>query len=164
MIIELAAAELSDPARPSRRHLFFRAAANLEGHLEEQILFEELVERLEPWLVPRTYAVGDRLAVRGEVPEGLQLIVSGQTSVHDGAGRRLHQCGPGDVLEPWAAFSGHMAAANAIARTPCRTMMLTPTARGRLESDDNELSLRLFAYLICRQPSRDGLTLQAGRA
>ena len=159
MIIDMATTELSDPARPLRRNLFFRVAANLERYLEEQILFEELVDRLEPWLVPRTYEIGDRLAVRGEVPEGLQLIVSGQTSVHDGAGRRLYQCGPGDVLEPWAAFTEHMAVASAIARTPCRTMMLTPTARGLLESDDNELSLKLFAFLIGRQPTRGGLIL-----
>ena len=128
-----------------------RVADDLERHLAGLARFEELLEDLEPWLEPHEYEVGETLAVRGEVQDGLQLVVFGQATVHDADGARLFQCGPGDVVEPWAAFSGHLASATVIARDPCRTMTLTSVARGLLESDDNELTLRLFAFLVSRR-------------
>ena len=125
----------------------------LERHLDELVMFEGLLERLEPWLEPCEYAEGETLSVQGEVRDGVQLLVSGLVSVHDAEGTRLHHCGPGDVLDPWAAFEDkNVASTTAIARTPCRTMMLTPVARARLESDDNDLTLRFFTYIISRQP------------
>ena len=144
-----------------RGRLLERVADSLERHLDEMAAFEALVERLGPWLVAKEYAQGETLSVLGEVRDGLQLVVSGLVSVHDAESRRLHHRGPGDVLDPWAAFEDDsVASATAVARTPCRTMMLTPHARARLESEDNALALRLFAHLIGRQPPR-GLTLDA---
>ena len=74
--------------------------------------------------------------------------MAGEVSIHDPAGRRLCQCGPGDVIEPWAAFSEHPAESTAEARSACRTMMLSPAAMHLLQRDDNELALKLSAYLI----------------
>ena len=153
-IVAMAARELADPAQGLRRRLLNRIAVDLERHLDEQILFEEMLEELDPWLVSREYEAGETLVVRGAVQDGLQLLVSGHVSVHDAEGTRLYQCGPGDVVEAWAAFSEHIASVSAIARDPCRTMVLTAAARELLESDDNELSLRLFAFLIGRQQPR----------
>ena len=75
-------------------------------------------------------------------------------------GKRLYQCGPGDVIEPWAAFSEHLASTTAIARNRCRAMVLMPTRRELLEWDDNALTLRLFAFLIRNQSSRIALFRQ----
>ena len=151
--------ESPDPATGHGR-LLDRAAAELERHLEEQIRFEELLELLAPWLEPRQYAAGESLAARGEVQHGMQLLVSGRASVHDAEGRRLYECVPGDALEPWAAFTEHIAATTAVAHSACRTMMLTMPARERLESHDNALSLRLYAFLI-NQRSPHALSLHA---
>ena len=162
MVIAMADTELSDAAKDPHGRLLDRVALELERHLDEQVRFEELLEQLQPWLEPAGYEVGKALAVRGEVQNGLQFLVSGHATVHDAEGTRLYQCGPGDVLESWAAFTHHMASATTIARTPCRTMTLTPAARRLLESEDIDLCLRLFAFLISRQRSSRGLSLESG--
>ena len=160
-IVALTDAELSEPTMRSRGRLLDRVADDLERFLDDRIVFEDLIERLGPWLEPREYRRGDALTVRGELQEGLQFIVSGEASVHDGDGTRRLQRGPGDVLETWAAFSRHLAAATVIARTGCRTMLLTPGARQLVEADDRDLCLQLYAFLINRHSSREGLTAQA---
>ena len=162
MVIAMADTELSNAAKDSHGHLLDRVAPDLERHLDEQARFEELLEQLQPWLEPQGFEVGKALAVQGEVQNGLQLLVSGHASVHDAEGSRLYQCGPGDVLESWAAFTQHIASVTTIARTPCRTMTLTPAARRLLQSEDNDLCLRLFAFLLSRQPSSHGLSLKSG--
>ena len=136
-----------------RHRLFERVAVDMERHLDEQVVVEEMLDKLEPWLEVREYVVGDALAVRGEFQEGLQLLVSGTATVLDAHGTRLFECVPGDVLEPQAAFGEHPASATATARDPCRTMMLTPIGRKLLESDDKELSLKLYAFLVSRPSS-----------
>ena len=140
--------EHSQVDRAVRGRLLDRVAGDLERHLTVQIMFEELLEQLESWLEPRAFALGERLTDCGVQQDGAHFLVSGRASVYDSEGRRLYQCGPGDVLEPWAAFSEHIAAFTTIAQTPCLTMLLEPTRRELLEMDDNELTLRLFAFLI----------------
>ena len=153
LLITLAMRGPSGPKDDERGRLFERVAGRLERHLDEMVAFEELLERLEPWLEPRAYAEGEILSLQGEVRDGLQLLVSGLVSVHDAEGTRLHHCGPGDVLDAWSAFEEkNVASTTAIARTPCRTMMLTRDARERLESDDKDLTPRFFTYIISRQP------------
>ena len=153
LLIKSATSGPAGPKDDERGRLFDRVADALERHLDELVMFEGLLERLETWLEPCEYAEGETLSVQGEVRDGMQLLVSGLVSVHDAEGTRLHHCGPGDVLDPWAAFEDkNVASTTAIARTPCRTMMLTPVARARLESDDNDLTLRFFTYIISRQP------------
>ena len=153
LLIKSATSGPAGPEDDERGRLFDRVADALERHLDELVMFEGLLERLEPWLEPCEYAEGETLSVQGEVRDGVQLLVSGLVSVHDAEGTRLHHCGPGDVLDPWSAFEDkNEASTTAIARSPCRTMMLTPVARERLESDDNDLTLKFFSYLISRQP------------
>jgi SulP family sulfate permease len=152
LLITLAMRGPSGPKDDERGRLFERVAGRLERHLDEMVAFEELLERLEPWLEPRAYAEGEILSLQGEVRDGLQLLVSGLVSVHDAEGTRLHHCRPGDVLDAWSAFEEkNVASTTAIARTPCRTMMLTRDARERLESDDKDLTLTFFTYIISRQ-------------
>ena len=161
MVIAMAEAErtLSGAEERSHGRLLERVADDLERHLDEQVFFEEMLDQLTPWLESRGYQAGVALAALGEVQEGLQLLVSGRASVHDAEGTRLFQCGPGDVIEPRAAFGAHAAPATTIAQDPCRTMMLTPIGRKLLESDDKELSLKLYGFLISRPPP-GGLSLE----
>lgn len=161
-ILEIAVGELSHGAGHARGSLLMRVAPALEERLDEQVAFEELVEQLEPWLEPREYEPGEEISLRGELQDGMHLLVSGQATVHDGDGRRLYQCGPGDVLEPWAAFREHAAASTAVARSRCRTMLLAPTKRELLESDDMALTVRLFAFLLRTRSSRIALFPPAG--
>ena len=81
-------------------HLLERVFDDVKRHLDRQIVFEEMVDRLEPWLEQRDYQPGDELAAHGELQEGAQLLVKGQASVYDGAGGRISRSGPGTAVEP----------------------------------------------------------------
>ena len=141
-----------------RGPLLEKAEVDLLRHLEEQAFFEEMLEQLDPWVERRAYDAGEKLTVRGEIQEGMQLLVSGNASVHDARGLRLSECSPGDVLESRAAFGTHPASATAIARDACRTVVLTPDARRLLEADDQAIGLRLYAFIIGR-PAPGGSSL-----
>ena len=155
IVISMMERESSGEEEDWRGRLLERVAVDLERHLDVQAHFEEMVEQLQPWLEPRDYEAGESLSVRGELQEGLQLLVSGRASVENAEGKRLFQCGPGDVIEPWAAFSEHAALCTTIAKDPCRAMMLTPIGRKLLESDDKELGLKLYGFLMSRTPRPD---------
>ncbi len=70
--------ELAQAAGDSRGQLLARVASDLEERLNEQIVFEELVEQLQPWLESREYQAGERLTLQGKVQEGMHLVISGQ--------------------------------------------------------------------------------------
>ena len=149
-ILAAASEEYSQAGDAARGALLDRVADDLMHHLDAQIVFEDLIERLEPWLEPREFEAGKTLAEKGKVQDGAHFLVAGEVSMHDSEGRRLYQCGPGDVIEPWAALSEHLAVFTAVARTPCRTMMLEPIGTGLLqkEKDNSELVQGLFTHLI----------------
>ena len=130
--------------------LLERVFDEMKHYLDRQIVFEEMVERLEPWLEPRDYRAGDELAARGELQEGAQLLVKGYASAYDRAGARISRCGPGAVVEPQAAIGSCMAAASTVADAPCRTMLFTPNARLLLEAFDPALGLQFYRFLLTR--------------
>ena len=142
------AAWKADAERAHGRHgaLLEHTAADLERYLERQIDFETLTQELQSWMSPLRYAAGAALKGAGAPPDGVQLLLSGRASGYDAAGARLHQYRPGDAI--WPAGSLHERAASVIAEEPCRTMLLTPVARRRLEQHDAQLTLRLYRYLI----------------
>ena len=129
-----------------RASLFERAAADLERHLERQIHFEDLMDELRGWLVPRRYAAGEALAGPGAPSEGLQLLTSGEASAHDAAGRRFRQYGPGDAI--WPVGPSDETAPTVTADGSCETMLLTPPARHRLEEAEERLALKLYRHLL----------------
>ena len=136
-----------------RAALLETVAEDLEGHLDRQIQFEDLVEELQDWLTPREYAAGETLAGPGAPQNGLQLLLWGRASAYDAAGTRLYQCGPGDAIWPTGALDQKETAI--VADEPCRTMELTPTARLKLETHEERLALKLYRYLLSER-------LQAG--
>ena len=129
-----------------RASLIDRAAADLERHLERQIRFEDLMDELRSWLIPRRYAAGDALAGPGVPSEGLQLLTSGQASAHDAAGRRFRQYGPGDAI--WPVDPSDERASTVSADESSETMLLAPPARHRLEELEERLALKLYRYLL----------------
>ncbi|MYH59886.1 MAG: STAS domain-containing protein [Boseongicola sp. SB0675_bin_26] len=138
-------AQAGDTARSALLH---RVDDDLTDHLDAQAAFEDLIERLEPWIEPREFGKGDLLVESGEFAEGAHFLVAGEVSVQDPSGRRLYQCAPGDVIEPWAALSEQAAVHAATARTPCRTMVLAANGIESLQNEDGELAQELFAFLL----------------
>ena len=131
-----------------RDMLLERVAGDMERHLDRQVLFEDLVDELGDWLEPRNYNVGEALVSIGERQGGLQLLTSGQASAYDVNGMRIFQCGPGDAVEPRAAFVAYAAVTAMIADQPCKTMTLTPAARLWLDENEERLILKLYRYLL----------------
>ena len=128
--------------------LLERFAGDMESHLDRRILFEDMAHELREWLEVRDYDPGEALVETGMAQDGLQLLLMGRASVYDTGGTRLRQCGPGDAIEPRGAFGAHAATAATIADEPCRTLMLVPTVRRRLEETQGPLMLKLYGYLL----------------
>ena len=79
---------------------------------------------------------------------GCNCCCWGRASAYDDSGARFRQYGPGDAIEIRAAFESHTASATAVADEPCRTLVLTPAVRRRLERDRGQLMLDLYGYLL----------------
>ena len=128
--------------------LLERFSEDIEGDLDRRILFEDMAHELRGWLEVRDYEAGEALVAMGARQEGLQLLLMGRASEYDADGVRLRQCGPGDATEPRGAFGVHVATSAMIADEPCRTLMLTPAVRRRLEESQGQLMLELYGYLL----------------
>ena len=145
------AAYLSDSATSAgnaRGALLERVAPDLEEHLDRQILFEELVARLEPWLEHRQYDPGDILVGPGRPQTGVQILLTGRVSICDASGKRLYQCGAGDAIAHRATFGAHPAVTVAVAEEACVTMVLGPREQQLLEATEPELGLKLYRFLM----------------
>lgn len=129
--------------------LFEQSVDDVMAHLDRQVLFEELVEELRPWLQECHYEGEASLVRKGETQPGLQMLVWGSaTATHgDGVSRLAHLCA-GDVLVPQAAFAPFVAREHIVADGPCRTALLTPQARLLMEQETPGLALRLDHYII----------------
>ena len=143
----------ADTADKRRASLVEDAAAGLERYLERQIDFEDLVEELQSWTNPGQYSAGEALSGPEAQHGVLQLLLSGRASACDSAGARLFQCGPGDAI--WPAGASDEKAAAVIADEPCRTMVLTAAALGRLEREEEGLALKLYRYLLAGRLQAD---------
>ena len=97
----IAAWRADDEMADKRRALLLETTGDdIERYLDRQIRFENLMEKLQRWLNPRSYSTGDNIAGPDAKQEGLEMLVLGRASVHDHSGTRLHQCVPGDPRRP----------------------------------------------------------------
>jgi SulP family sulfate permease len=129
-----------------RTSLLEHTIDDLERYLERQVRFEDLIETLGPWLIPRNYAPEELLAGPNVPREGLQLLLLGRASVYDSAGLRLRQCGPGDAIWPVDPMADKEA--RVVADEACTTMLLTPNARHWMEKHEQELAIELYRYML----------------
>ena len=141
-----------DQAEGADPRLLEVVADDLAAYLDRQILFEELVSDLDPWLEPIECAAGETITAEGDKPQGALLLASGRASRFDDSGNRLAEYGPGDVI-------GRVDAADATtphdvrASVPCRALLLTPAAAAWLEKNEEGLMLRFYRYVVTHSPS-----------
>ena len=64
------------------------------------------------------------------------------------SGTRKHEYGPGDAFSIDAVFTDHVSENSVVAVQPCRTVMMTPSARRALERNNLELVVDLDRKLI----------------
>ena len=140
---------LHSESEVARDALFGMSVDHAVRELDRQVRFEALTERLAPWVQPCAYVAGENVVIRGEIQKGLQLLTEGRASARAGrAGAPAQQYGPGDVLAARAVLGPHAAENSVTAQGPCRTMLMTSSARCSLERDDAELSVELDRYLL----------------
>ena len=114
-----------------------------------QATFNELTERLAPHTEVVEFKEGEMMVKIGSYPQGLQLMVSGLASAHDGQDHhRLREYGAGSILTVQAAFGEYESKEEIQAEEACRVLLLTSEVREALESDDPDLSLKLYSYLL----------------
>ena len=148
LIIEAWRAEM-DTADHKRASLLTRTADDLERFLERQVLFEELIEEMTPWLDLRGYEPGETLVATGQ--DELQLLAAGRATAYDATGVRLRQCGVGDLVFPLFAVDAMVA--SMVADGPCRCVVLASEARQWLEKHEAQLALKLYRYLFASRAS-----------
>ena len=129
-----------------RTLLLEQAADDLVRHLDRQIVFEDLIEELGNWLESRDYSSGETIAGEETTRADLQLLVSGRATACDAAGARLYQCEPGDAV--WPTGAREVSVAAVVADESCRTAVLTPENRRGLETNQTDLALKLYRYLM----------------
>ena len=140
---------LNSKSEDARGTLFEISFDHTLRELDRQARFEALTERLEAWLQPCTYAAGETIVAGGEIQKGMQFLTEGRAIAHAAeAGAQRLECGPGDVLAPQAAFGSYIAESSVTAQKPCRTVLITSSAREALERDDAALTVALDRYLI----------------
>ena len=152
LLLAAARRAASDKTAALRGALLDHVAADLEDQLDRLVVFEDLTEGLCEWMEPREYESGAALIAPGQPPEGLQLLAAGRASAYDSRGVRLLQYVAGDAIEPGAAFGPCSPDVSVIADEPCRTLTLTPEARQRLETEEHQLIIRLYGYLLSALP------------
>lgn len=141
-----------DQAEGADPRLLEVVADDLAAYLDRQILFEDLVSDLDPWLAPVEFAAGETMTAEGDKPPGALLLASGRAAWFDASGNRLAEYGPGDVI-------GRVDAADATtphdvrASEPCRALLLTPAAAAWLEKNEEGLMLRFYRYVVTHSPS-----------
>ena len=114
-----------------------------------QAKFDELTERLAPHAEVVDFKEGEMMVEIGSYPRGLQLLVSGLATAHDGQDHhRLREYGPGSVLTVRAAFGEYESKEEIQAEEACRVLLLTSEVREALESEDPDLAMKLYSYLL----------------
>ena len=140
---------LHSESEDARDALFGISIDHAVRELDRQARFEALTERLGPWLQPFAYAAGEDIVAHGEIQQGMQFLTAGRAMARAGqSGARAQEYGPGDALAPQAAFGPHLAEISVTAQEPCRTVLMTSSARRSLERDDAALTVELDRYLI----------------
>ena len=127
-----------------RASLLSSTAEELDRFLERQVLFEELIEELEPWWDARAFAAGDKLQAVEE--DELQILIVGRASAHDAAGMRLCQRGAGDLVSPMQRVDAR--AASITAEESGRLLVLSRETRLWLEEHETALAMKLYRYLL----------------
>ena len=135
-----------EKADKQRAMLLDVTAGDLERYLDRQALFEELMEDLRNWLIPRHYSAGECLAGTDVKRKGLEMLLSGRASAYDTSGERLYQYVPGDVIKLSSALDEK--ATSVVTDEPCQTMVLAPAAQQWLEQHEKLLAIKLYRYLL----------------
>ena len=133
----------------ARTMLFDLSIEDAVRQLERLAHFEDLTDRLRPWLESRSYAADETIVARGERQEGMQLLVGGRATMRrEKDGARMGEYGPGSILAPQAIFGNHVAVVEMTAEEPSQTVLMSPSSHQSLEREDADLTRALAKFLM----------------
>src|SRR5919107_1479745 len=118
-------------------------------------LTDEELARLAKFGEPRSYHAGDKVVSVGEIPPGLQLILSGRLEVtqHDRIGDDSHIVTHerGNFTGELAQLSGRPSLVDAVALTDVEAVAIPPDRLRALLIAEADLGERLMRALILRR-------------
>lgn len=132
-----------------REELFDRSVDDLMIHLECQMGFEDLLDRLLPWIELRENPAGSTIMEKGDQSLGLYLLINGTaTEVDPATGIRMRTLMPGSVIAAAAAFESYAAPASIVSDSDCKLAFLSAESCRLLEREDSSLAIALHGFLI----------------
>jgi SulP family sulfate permease len=134
--------------------------------LEHQIKFEELVDRMKPYLEELKVSEGEHLFKQRDTGRDLFFIMRGTINLigesRQGIATRIRTLGPWTITGEVGAFSGYHAPYSAIAEKEGLVSRLSEENREQMESENPELAAefhRLIIIIISNQLTKTSLAM-----
>jgi SulP family sulfate permease len=144
-------AELQD-VRQVKDDLMQAVYNDVMAALEHQIKFEELVEKMKPYLVEMKVAAGEHLFKQRDTNRDLFFIVRGAVNLigesRQGITTRIRTLGPWTVTGEIGAFSGYHAPYSAMAEKEGLVYRLSEENRKQMESENSKLAAEFHRLII----------------
>jgi len=138
-------------AQGGQDDFFLSVVDDLMLHLEQKELFEEISERLGPWLEERRLEPGRVFVAQGRPLEGLFLLLRGTAREYaereGGESVRLRTMGPGTTAGELGVTQGRLSPSSVAAVSECLVGFLPAEKLQRLEQENPELALALHKLL-----------------
>jgi SulP family sulfate permease len=134
--------------------------------LEHQIKFEELVDRMKPYLEELKVSEGEHLFKQRDTGRDLFFIMRGTINLigesRQGIATRIRTLGPWTITGEVGAFSGYHAPYSAIVEKEGLVSRLSEENREQMESENPELAAefhRLIIIIISNQLTKTSLAM-----
>lgn len=151
-MIARAQSSMGDRANCAEQDTFFAwVAEDVERALKQQEFFEQVVERLGPYVEQVPLKRGDTLYSQGELHPNLYFVLRGMVSLNrdnGGSRTRVHSLGPWNLMGEQGFFLSMHAPFTAAADKESLVARLTPEAHARLEAEDPDLARELQKLVI----------------
>ena len=120
--------------------------------LDHQVRFEELVDKMKPYLEEMKVADGEHLFKQGDTNRNLFFIMRGTVNLtgegRKGTATRIRTLGPWTVTGEIGAFSGYHAPYSAIVERNGLVYRLSEDNRKKMESDNPKLAAEFQQLII----------------
>jgi len=144
-------AELQD-VRQVKDDLMQAVYNDMMAALEHQVKFEELVEKMKPYLEEMKVTEGEHLFKQRDTNRDLFFIMRGTVNLigesRQGTMTRIRTLGPWTVTGEIGAFSGYHAPYSAIAERDGLVHKLNDENRKQMESENPELAAEFHRLII----------------
>ena len=123
----------------------------LDVHLQEQERFEEIMEKIGPYLHHKNIMQGEILVKEGREHDSVIFVLWGSISVFitdsENRQQRLTSFRPGRIIAPGAAFAPWKSTYTAKAEHQAMVAMISSKDVERMESEAPERALVMYRYM-----------------